>query len=108
MTTHTIPEQELNNSQKMTTWKLGLSLLKTTLTFCQVIILLYTMSQAHKVVHASLNSISGQHSASFGHFQNGVHHDCHDHRDGHDHDDHVDHEEVGGCTQGSWSLSDLI
>ena len=49
----------------MTIWKLGLFSLKTTLTFCQVIILLYTMSQAHKVVHASLNSISSQHSASF-------------------------------------------
>ena len=70
----------------MTIWKLGLFSLKTTLTFCQVIILLYTMSQAHKVVHTSLNSISGQHSASFhnvikmlliyfsqnGHFWNGV------------------------------------
>ena len=37
---------------KMTIWKLGLFLLKKTLTFCQVIILLYTMSQAHKVIHA--------------------------------------------------------
>ena len=46
----------------MKTWTF---LLKTTLTFFQVITLLYTMSQAHKVVHASLNSISGQHSASF-------------------------------------------
>ena len=51
---HTIPEQDLNISQKM-----------TTLTFCQVIIILYTMSHAHKVVHASLSSISDQHSASF-------------------------------------------
>ena len=49
----------------MTIWKLGLFSLKTTLTFCQVIILLYTMSQPHKVIHASLNLISGQHSASF-------------------------------------------
>ena len=71
----------------MTIWKLGLVLLTTTLTFCQVIILLYTMSQAHKVIYASLKSISGQHSASFhmvienvadiyffqnGHFWNGV------------------------------------
>ena len=47
-------------------WKLGLFLLETTLTFCQVIILLYTMSQAHKVVHASLNSISSQHQAPAG------------------------------------------
>ena len=62
---HTVPEQELNIRQKMTIWKLGLFLLKTTLTFCQVIILLYTMSQAHKVIYASLKSISGQHSASF-------------------------------------------
>ena len=62
---HTVPEQELNISQKMTIWKLGLFLLKTTLTFYHVIILLYTMSQTHKGVHASLNSISGQHSASF-------------------------------------------
>ena len=65
LTEHTVPEQELNISQKMTIWKLGLFLLRTTLTFCQVIILLYTMSQAHKVVHASLNSISGKLSASF-------------------------------------------
>ena len=63
LTEHTVPEQELNISQKMTIWKLGLFLLRTTLTFCQVIILLYTMSQAHKVVHASLNSISGKLSA---------------------------------------------
>ena len=49
----------------MTIWKLGFFLLKTILTLCQVIILLYTMSHAHKVVHISLNSISGQHSASF-------------------------------------------
>ena len=45
----------------METWTFFL--LKTTC--CQVIILLYTMSQAHKVVHAFLNWISGQHSASF-------------------------------------------
>ena len=62
---HTVPEQKLNISQKMTIWKLGHFLLKTILTLCQVIILLYTMSHAHKVVHTSLNSISGQHSASF-------------------------------------------
>ena len=49
----------------LTIWKLGLFLLKTTLTFYHVIILLYTMSQTHKGVHASLNSISGQQSASF-------------------------------------------
>ena len=61
----TVPEQKLNISQKMTIWKLGLFLLETTLTFCQVIILLYTISQAHKVVRASLHSSSGQHSASF-------------------------------------------
>ena len=49
----------------MTIRKLGLFfLLRTTLTFCQVIILLYTMSQAHKVIYASLKSISGQHSES--------------------------------------------
>ena len=50
------------------------------------------------------------------------HHDQHDHHDRGDHDDHCDHEEVGsymrklevvhkedgGCTQGSWRLSDLI
>ena len=62
---HTVTEQKLSISQKMTIWKLGLFLLKTTLTFCQVIILLCTMSQPHKVVHASLNLISGQHLASF-------------------------------------------
>ena len=55
VTAHTIPEQALDISQKMTIRKLGLFLLKTTLTFCQVIIVLYTMSQAHKAVHASLN-----------------------------------------------------
>ena len=63
------PRSEIKYQQKTDSGEvLNLSLSKdhkTTLTFCQVIILLYTMSQAHKVVHTSLNSISGQHSASF-------------------------------------------
>ena len=37
----------------MTIWKLGLFLLKKTPTFCKAIILLYIMSQAHKVIHTS-------------------------------------------------------
>ena len=38
---------------------------ETTLSFCYVIILLHSSSQAHKVVHASLGPCFGQHSASF-------------------------------------------
>ena len=78
----------------MTIWKLGLFLLKTTLTFYHVIILLYTMSQTHKGVHASLNSISGQQQQvsimslemlliyffQNGHFWNGVYHEDEDHK----------------------------
>ena len=47
--THTVPEQKLNISKKMTTKGTSTIFLskdhKTTLTFCQVIILLYTSSR---------------------------------------------------------------
>ena len=36
------------------------------------------------------------------------HHDHYEYHDHHDHHDHGNHEEVGGCTQGSRRLSDLI
>ena len=45
------------------------------------------------------------HHYSHDHYDQHDHHDHHDHLD---HHDHGDHEEVGGRTQGSWRLSDLI
>ena len=52
-------EQESNISKKMTTDE------ETFTFFCRVIILLYTMPQAHKIVHNSLSPPFGQQSASF-------------------------------------------
>ena len=63
-TPHTVPEQELKISKKWLYGNLDL-LIETTHSFCRVIILLHSNSQAHKVAHASLGPRFGQHSANF-------------------------------------------
>ena len=63
-TPHTVPEQELKISKKWLYGNLDL-LFEKTHSFCRVIILLHSNSQAHKVAHASLGPCFGQHSANF-------------------------------------------
>ena len=60
---HTVPEKESNISKKMTTKETWTFYFRQLLIFARLS-LLYTMSQAHKVVHASVSPPFVQHAAS--------------------------------------------